>query len=441
MASKLDPGGKGLTLRRFLVTGLAIVVLAGATIAGSAWITQHSRAATRDALTTVLETTQQAVHSWVDDHRAIVRLWGATPQVIQLTEDLMAVPATGPHLLEAPAQAELRAYLAPIISGVGYQGFFIISRDGVNLASTRDENVGVRSLLQAQPGFLQQVLEGGDGMSLPIPSDVPLPPAMGQPAERGVPTMFAGGPIRGSDGSVEAILVFRIDPSEDFTSIFQRGRIGTTGETYGFDPVGRLITESRFDAHLRRAGLVAPGQRGILRVEIRDPGVNLVGGETPALPRRAQPFTLMAQSAIDGISGSNVTGYRDYRGVPVVGAWLWDEEIGIGLTTEMDVSEASETLRRTLLMVSTLAVLAILLVALVSWDAAKRYELELRLEDAMAKVLSGYLPICASCKSIRQESGEWLSVEVHVTSKTEALFTHSICPDCSVSLYGESFED
>ena len=47
----------------------------------------------------------------------------------------------------------------------------------------------------------------------------------------------------------------------------------------------------------------------------------------------------MAASATAGQSGSNLDGYRDYRGVDVVGFWLWDEDLGVGLASEVDLVE------------------------------------------------------------------------------------------------------
>jgi hypothetical protein len=440
MTDKPTPPRRRTTSRRLILTATAITVLIGSTAAGSAWIGRRSQDDTRQALSTVLETTQQAVHSWVNEHRATASVWSGTPEVARLTEDLLAVEPNAHDLLAAPAQAALRDYLAPVLLGVGYRGFFVISPEGVNLSSTRDENVGVASLLLPQAAFQEQVLGGGTAMSLPIPSDVPLRDRLGR-LESGRPTMFAGAPVLAPDGTVRAILVFRIDPSTNFTAIFQRGRIGESGETYGFDADGRLMTESRFDAQLRDIGLVEEGRRGILNVEIRDPGVNLLEGETLTTPSSGHPLTHMASEAIAGRSGSNVLGYRDYRGVPVVGAWLWDDEIGMGMTTEIDADEASATQRRTRLIVFLLSGIGALLIALVSWDAARRYELEVRLENAMAKVLSGYVPICANCKNIKQDDGDWLPVEAHVSRKTDAVFSHGICPTCNVELYGDFLED
>ena len=73
--------------------------------------------------------------------------------------------------------------------------------------------------------------------------------------------------------------------------------------------------------------------------------------------------------------------------------------------------------------------------------ATNREVLELndRLSGAMAEVnrLSGLLPICASCKDIRDDKGYWSQVESFISSHSEAEFTHSICPTCAEKMYGE----
>ncbi len=58
-----------------------------------------------------------------------------------------------------------------------------------------------------------------------------------------------------------------------------------------------------------------------------------------------------------------------------------------------------------------------------------------------AKTLSGLLPICASCKRIRDDSGYWQQVEAYICEHTEAVFTHGICPECLKVAKGVEDED
>jgi PAS domain S-box-containing protein len=62
-----------------------------------------------------------------------------------------------------------------------------------------------------------------------------------------------------------------------------------------------------------------------------------------------------------------------------------------------------------------------------------------KLQQSLAKVrqLSGLLPICASCKKIRDDSGYWNQIEAYIRDHSEAEFSHSICPECSRRLYPE----
>jgi len=61
---------------------------------------------------------------------------------------------------------------------------------------------------------------------------------------------------------------------------------------------------------------------------------------------------------------------------------------------------------------------------------------ELQQSLAQVRRLSGLLPICASCKKIRDDKGYWSQIEIYVRSHSEAEFTHGICPECAKRLYG-----
>ncbi len=65
--------------------------------------------------------------------------------------------------------------------------------------------------------------------------------------------------------------------------------------------------------------------------------------------------------------------------------------------------------------------------------------LKMRVEQAMAqvKILNGLLPICASCKKIRDDHGYWNQIESYIRDHSQADFSHGICPDCLRTLYPE----
>jgi len=67
----------------------------------------------------------------------------------------------------------------------------------------------------------------------------------------------------------------------------------------------------------------------------------------------------------------------------------------------------------------------------------EREKLIRELQEALAKVktLTGLLPICASCKKIRDDKGYWNQIEVYIRDHSEAEFSHGICPDCMKKLY------
>ena len=63
----------------------------------------------------------------------------------------------------------------------------------------------------------------------------------------------------------------------------------------------------------------------------------------------------------------------------------------------------------------------------------ERYELQKALSEV--KTLRGFLPICSSCKKIRDDTGYWNQIEAYIHKHTEAQFSHGICPDCAEKLY------
>ena len=73
-------------------------------------------------------------------------------------------------------------------------------------------------------------------------------------------------------------------------------------------------------------------------------------------------------------------------------------------------------------------------------EERERFILQFRDALFRVKTLSGMLPICASCKKIRNDEGYWEQVEIYIKDHSGAEFTHGICRDCSKKLYPEYCE-
>ena len=78
------------------------------------------------------------------------------------------------------------------------------------------------------------------------------------------------------------------------------------------------------------------------------------------------------------------------------------------------------------------AIARIVVLSIVSFIAAK-----LSYSVKQIKVLEGLIPICANCKKIRDHNQEWQPLEKYITARSDAQFTHGICPDCAKLLYGD----
>lgn len=74
-----------------------------------------------------------------------------------------------------------------------------------------------------------------------------------------------------------------------------------------------------------------------------------------------------------------------------------------------------------------------------SFEEQGRLVIELRKALDEIKTLSGFLPICASCKKIRDDRGYWNEVEKYISEHTGAEFSHGLCPECAEKLYPEYF--
>jgi PAS domain-containing protein len=259
---------------------------------------------TRNNLENVLITTVERLEIWVDQQTTILAQIARNPDVISTIEALVNVPADTDTLVQSRELSQVRE--------------------------------------------TDQVWNGNAVFVPPVFSDVTL----GDTNLENTTSAFMAVPVFGSSGEVIAAMTVRLDPAEGFSRVLQFSRVGESGESYAFDQNGILLSASRFESALRAIELLGEDDSSIRHIQIRDPGGNMTQGFRSDVPRADHPLTLMAASATAAAADAgndrspvqiNVAGYRDYRGVPVYGAWLWDGTLGVGLSSEMDVEEALST--------------------------------------------------------------------------------------------------
>jgi len=299
---------------------------------------------------------QDRLNLWLTERLSHMARLGRDPGLVSITKRLLGVEPHRDSLLGSRELKDMRAFFkkedTDIFSNIG---FFIINPNHISIGSMRDGNIGTRNLISKQhPELLLRAYQGDVGFVPPMTSDVNLGNSSSSGNEKKPSTMFFIGPIIDAAGNVLAVMTLRVDPWKDFTRAVHPFGETESIEAYAFDRNGWLLSSSRFDNQLRRIGLLAENQSSALNIQIRDPGGNLIEGYRPKIKRSEQPLTFMAAQALKQMQqveksqiqqgqsfvASNIQGYRDYRGVPVFGAWIWSVDLNMGLAVEVDVDEA-----------------------------------------------------------------------------------------------------
>lgn len=321
-----------------LVAVFFIIIVALAVMAGEGALMASARSTNLSTLQTVLRNTIQRFEDWAQDRESDVRVWAENEIVISSLEELARSPVRS-SLESAPAQARLRETLGPWLTEYGYRGYLLISANGTTLASVRDAELAEPALMLDLVN-LDRLATSGSLLTRPHIVDVISAPAgdvLGDVGEEIL--MYAVAEVR-RDGNRIGYLALRIDPLAEYSATFRVGRTGVSGETFAIDRTGRLLTETRYSEEFVEAGLLAEGHPSMLHIEVRDPGVDVTRGAIPSRPYADWPLTVAARNVIEEGRGQNLQGYRDARGVLVMGAWVWDDVRDIGVITEIEVIDA-----------------------------------------------------------------------------------------------------
>ncbi len=342
-------------LRRLFV--LAVV---GLLLAGVGWWTYRSihqalRSVRGDSLRAVLDANVMALELWIESREAEAKacaedahLQAAVSSLVEFAREGSPSPDA---LRQSAARQQLHDMVQPYVDEQDSAGYFVVDRTGFILSTTNDAIIGARLNARGM-ALMTPVFEGTVVYSRPYPPGSLVNTTHSLGVDR--PMCWVDVAVKNSDGDYIASIGFAKFADEHFSEILGVGYMGATGETYALDADGLMLSESRFNKQLCDIGLIENQAtlRSMVTVQVRDPGVDLTRGKDPEMEVAARPLTKIAALAVASRDkddpalqqGLLLDAYRDYRGVPVIGAWRWLPRYEMGVVTEMDVDEAYQPL-------------------------------------------------------------------------------------------------
>jgi PAS domain S-box-containing protein len=343
----MDKKPKSLELQHLknllLTTLFTLGVLISIALFGLRQVEQETKTNLIKQLDTTLNTNLQILKVWLKDKKLdaeVIASQSALQENIFQLVKLAQNKTSAKTIIASPEHTWLRKHLGSTIKKYEFVGFVVFNLEGQQIGALLDAPIG-KNHLKDMSDFFKRSLAGETVVSLPFKGEVDLPDSNGI-IRKNWPTMFVSTPIKDDSGTIRAVLAFRLRPETEFSELFRLDRFGNSGESYAFSSEGQLLSDSRFNQELRQMGLIAqePWSQSILNIHIKDPQVNLAEGVKPSLPEKEWALTKMAASATLGNHSVSSTPYNDYRGVPVIGTWIWLPELNFGITSEIDAQEA-----------------------------------------------------------------------------------------------------
>jgi serine/threonine protein kinase len=328
-------------------------VLASILIASSLLVVRQLndglRQLTRVSLTGILSANTATTRLWLDQRREEIVKLASQPKVLQSSRELLERYGDQDEvqLSQLIADESLRTLADSLESVLALHdqiGWVLLDSSGRVIGSSQERLLAIKLPIPSE--VAKKVDRGVATVCYAIESPVPVT-ATGPQSRGGAPVMLSMAPIATGVATLGSLALL-IDPTADFSKLLSVARTGRTCETYAFNREGQLVSQSRFEDQMRQFGMLSSekNETSILRISIRDPGNDVTRTGRPMLAQNDRPLTIMAMSATLGVSDENLEGYRDYFGVPVVGAWRWIEEYDIGVATEIDVDEAFESIQQ-----------------------------------------------------------------------------------------------
>ncbi|MDO6435946.1 HAMP domain-containing sensor histidine kinase [Cyclobacterium sp. 1_MG-2023] len=269
------------------------------------------------SLITVNKSSHEALKQWMQFRKNNIRKLGSNAFLVNKTEEILDLPQDSSALISSPITSELRAFFQPILDLNEDLGVFLISPNYISVFSMRDSNTGSFNLIAKESkSLLDKVLFEGETILVPpIKSDVALESKY---TEDKWHTMFLLTPIYHQEKIIAAFAI-RLDTQKDFSRILEMGRIGESGESYGFNSQGKIVTNSRFEEKLE--GI----KEFNLEHRLEDEVDSIMGSQ---------------ENKFSPCKGYVLSEIEDDQGENIYEVCVWDDTLNMGVATRIDSKEA-----------------------------------------------------------------------------------------------------
>ncbi len=332
---------------RMLLIGLPLLSLVWLL---TTWIANDLRSSLDRMIATqlnhLIEDQRDKFHVWESEKLRQASAWAESPRVAQAILELVKIaeqhrpdaPELAENMKRAPHVDELQTALEQMAERP--IKFAVWDRRLLTLADWNQKN---------QPNILAEgATADGAAMLTPVMNGQKMMflPKLGKRVtqayvmETRAPVVAIFLPVQDAMGSVVAALMVRdYGLEEEFAALTELPSQYATLDSYMLSREGVMLTPSKRAEDLKRAEMSVDSVFGESdQTFVRDPGVDLrqhLAGSQTKDPTTWQP-TLLASQVAAGNDGFSVSEYRNYLGIPVVGAWRWDKDYEVGIAIEQD---------------------------------------------------------------------------------------------------------
>jgi len=209
-----------------------------------------------------------------------------------------------------------------------------------------------------------------------------------------------------------------------------------------------IVDDSRDEQDLLSSRLRAAGYESLRVADSAETAFGMLGQGNPGQRTGAVDLILMdiMLPGVDGLEACRrITATEQLQDIPIIVITVKTEEKDLRAAF---AAGAMDYIRKPVNPVELVARVssALALKAERTTRKAREQELLLRtqeLERALreVKVLRGFIPICANCKRVRTDTGDWQRLEEYIQDRSEAEFSHGICHVCMKAVYPDVFKD